>query len=108
MRSSFAVDDGQDTATLLDDMLTALSFVHVREVRKARRIGLLNWRGMPVEIVLDDVQGLGNFVELEVTTDESQLDMARQVVQTLADDLGLGTHERRSYLEMLIEAEGGA
>ena len=42
------------------------------------------------------------FVELELTTDEAGLFEAKRIVAALANELGMGPGERRSYLEMLL------
>ncbi len=52
---------------------------------------------------LDEVDGVGTYVELELMADESGLDEAKRVISTLATELGLGSSERRSYLEMMLE-----
>ena len=52
---------------------------------------------------LDEVDGLGTFVELELSADEASLDEARRTIVSLANELDLGPSERRSYLEMLLE-----
>ena len=56
-----------------------------------------------VEGALDDVDGVGTYVELELMADEPGLDEAKRVVSTLAAELDLGPTERRSYLEMMLE-----
>ena len=56
-----------------------------------------------MEICLDEVEGVGRFVELEILAPEEQLQEARRIVQELATTLGLNRSERRSYLELLLE-----
>ena len=56
-------------------------------------------------LVLDDVEGLGTFIELELLTAESELDTARQCIASLATHLELTQGERRSYLELLLASE---
>jgi adenylate cyclase class 2 len=46
------------------------------------------------------VEGLGDFVELEVQGDDAEA--GRKMIEKLRDDLGLSGSERRSYLEMLL------
>lgn len=88
------------------ELLVALGFRRVADVRKSRRPGALRWNGQHVEIALDQVERVGSFVELEISADESQLDAARQTLLRLAEELALPTPERRSYLEMLLQARG--
>jgi predicted adenylyl cyclase CyaB len=55
---------------------------------------------------LDDVQGLGNYCELELLTNLADVEPAKACIAALANKLGLRQSERRSYLELLLEAEG--
>jgi adenylate cyclase class 2 len=61
--------------------------------------------GRRVEGALDDVEGVGTFVELELRADEKSVDEARRAIATLAAELDLGPSERRSYLEMLLDID---
>lgn len=96
-------DPGSLSAEQFANLLTALSFEPVREVRKTRRGGQLPWQGRKFEVALDELPGLGNFVELETLADEPELEAARQSLLALSQHLGLQQVERRSYLEMLLE-----
>ena len=84
------------------ELLVSLSFQPVRQVRKTRRPILVEWEHERVEVALDDVAGLGPFVELEISADEGELDAARAVLASLATQLGLTRVERTSYLELLM------
>jgi adenylate cyclase class 2 len=86
-------------------LLEALGFRPVAEVRKQRRVAHLDWQGFGVEIALDDVDGVGRFVELEIAAASTDLDNAKQAVLSLAEQLDLHQSERRSYLELLLEGE---
>ena len=55
-----------------------------------------------MEGALDEVDGVGSFVELELQADDAGLDAAKQKISKLAAELHLGPSERRSYLEMLL------
>jgi adenylate cyclase class 2 len=85
-------------------LLTHLGYRSVAVVQKQRRIYHLQRGTFPVEVCVDEVQDLGRFVELEILAPEEQLADARRIVQELATALGLSTSERRSYLELLLEA----
>jgi adenylate cyclase, class 2 len=50
------------------------------------------------------VDGVGTFVELELSADERTLDAARSCILSLARQLELSGAERRSYLELLLSA----
>jgi adenylate cyclase class 2 len=84
------------------ELLLALGFGQVATVRKRREPGRLAWEGLPIELALDAVDGLGDFVELEIGADESSLAAATSAIASLARQLGLHTGERRSYLELLL------
>ena len=87
-------------------LLTHLGYRPVAVVQKQRRIYHLERSPFSLEVSLDDVQGVGRFVEIEILAPPEQLADARRVVQELAATLGLTTSERRSYLELLLEAQG--
>ena len=84
------------------ELLTALGFQPVTVVRKSRRPFDLEHQGQKVHGAWDEVDGVGTFVELELTADEAGLDRAKQIVASLAKELQFGPSERRSYLEMLL------
>jgi predicted adenylyl cyclase CyaB len=58
--------------------------------------------GFALEVCLDEVEGLGKFVELEIQAPEERLDTARAVLLQCAAELELSPSERRSYLELLL------
>jgi len=91
------------TAEGFAELLLVLGFRPVAEVCKRRVPGEIVWQGRPVEVALDEVEGLGSFVELEIQAAEADLDAARTCLQSLADALGLGAPERRGYLDLLLQ-----
>ena len=94
---------GEAVAASYAELLTALGFRYVAEVRKQRRTFHLAWNSSDVEIALDEVAQLGSFVEIELSASEAQLDRAKECLASLARELLLDQSERRSYLELLIE-----
>ncbi len=97
---------GPDAANQYAELLNALGFRSVSEVRKTRRLLEIPWEGCTIEVALDDVAGLGAFVELELSAegapDGPEVQAAKKHIQSLAAALGLGASERRSYLELLL------
>jgi adenylate cyclase class 2 len=85
------------------ELLSALGFKPVAVVQKTRRPFRIVNKGCEVEGALDDVKGVGTFVELELQSDDAGLAAAQQVVAELAGSLNLPPTERRSYLELLLE-----
>lgn len=84
------------------DLLIALGFRPVAEVRKRRTAGQLTWRQWIVHVALDEVDGLGKFIELEMQVPQEALEEAQQSLLQLAQQVGLSRVERRSYLEMIL------
>lgn len=99
-----AAASGFVAASQLLDMMTSLGFRPVGEVVKRRTPFQLSRQGRDIEIVLDDVCGLGWFVELETIADEANRDAARNCLFDLSRELELGKSERRSYLRLLLES----
>ncbi len=99
---------GQETAQQFLQLLQHLGYRFVAAVRKQRTILGLERGGFAVEACLDEVEGVGTFVELEIQAAEESLDAARSALLETAAALGLARSERRSYLEMLLTAREGA
>jgi adenylate cyclase class 2 len=85
------------------ELLEALGFRPVATVAKRRRPARVHWQGMEVDVVLDSVVGLGEYLELELQASEAEVPQARACLESLAKELGCGVCERRSYLELLLE-----
>jgi adenylate cyclase class 2 len=88
------------------EMLIVLGFVPVMTVRKTRRPFDIPQRDQSVHGAWDEVDGVGTFVELELSADDAGLQAASAAIASLADELQLGVSERRSYLELLLAASG--
>lgn len=93
---------GPDFAADFSQLLTLLGFSFVAAVQKMRRKAAVTWDGAPVEVVLDRVERVGNYVELEVMANETELDDAKKRLASLGSELELTIVERRSYLELLL------
>lgn len=88
-----------DDLDKMSSILLRLGFRSVAKVKKMRKEYALDG----VTVSLDTVDGLGDFVELEVMGEDA--DDGRSKVEEMRDRLGLVGSERRSYLEMLIERD---
>ena len=95
---------GQATLDRWTELLEALGFRRVRDVAKRRRAARVPWQGTEVEVALDRVEGVGEFVELELQAAEGEVPLATACIESLAAALGGGAQERRSYLELVIAA----
>ncbi len=87
-------------------LFVAMGFKPVLVVRKTRRPFELKIRGQMVHGAWDEIDGVGTFVELELTADDAGLEEAKRIIASLADELELGPSERRSYLELLMGTLG--
>jgi adenylate cyclase class 2 len=85
-----------DDLDKMAQILLKLGFRRVAKVAKKRREFLLEG----VTVCLDSVEGLGEFVELELQGTDAEKGRSR--IEKLRDELGLAGSERRSYLEMLL------
>ncbi|HXY34652.1 MAG TPA: class IV adenylate cyclase [Planctomycetaceae bacterium] len=105
MRREIELPVGREPADFeqFRELLTILGFEPVRGVDKTRALYDLTWEGRELELAVDAVDDLGNFLEIESLAHDSDRDAARDVILRLAETLGLKNPERRSYLQLLIE-----
>ena len=97
---------GASGAESCDQLLQALGFSPVSKVSKSRQISHLQRGPHRIELAADVVQNVGSFVELEIAVhQDAELDEARAALAALADELGLTTIERQSYLELLLKKQ---
>jgi adenylate cyclase class 2 len=89
-------------ATQLAQLLQHLGYRPVAIVRKRRVVCHVQRDGFALEVCLDEVHRVGQFVEVEIVADESALAAGRAVLLQTAAALGLTNSERRSYLELLL------
>jgi adenylate cyclase class 2 len=100
--------DAQSGARQFALLLEALGFKRVAEVAKTRTPGTLDWQGAPIDVALDEIAGIGRFLEIETITGDDQRDAAEMRIQSLAQRLGLTQQEKRSYLGLVLERRGQA
>jgi adenylate cyclase class 2 len=79
---------------LAAEILTELGFTKVLRVKKRRRYFRLN----EFDVMLDNVDGLGNFIEVE-----KKGNYRPEELVGFLKGLGINESETRSYLELLIE-----
>lgn len=91
------VCEGQAIASILE----AVGFESVATVSKIRETGQLD----EYTVALDRVAGLGEFVEVERTVTEEDIETARAGARRRLRDIGLDPDEgiETSYLELLLE-----
>lgn len=93
---------GEEAASAFLALFRHLGYRATAVVRKQRRIFEWARDGFTVHACLDDVDGVGRFVELEIVADDADLQAARETVFRTAAELQLGPPENRSYLEQLL------
>ncbi len=98
--------DGDEAAEQFIRLLGYLGYRVVAVVRKQRRIYHLERNSFALVVCLDEVEKLGRFAEVEIVAPEEQVDAARSVLAETAALLGLTNLERRSYLNLLLAAQG--
>jgi adenylate cyclase, class 2 len=98
-----ALADGDEAAADFRRLVTLLGYRPTAVVRKSRCVAHCERGGFPVQVCLDEVDGLGRFAELEVVAPEERYDAAKATVLAAAAELGLSRVERRSYLEMVLK-----
>lgn len=92
-----------DDAATAERLLESLGFFRFAVVRKRRA----KYRLGGVIVALDDVDGLGRFVEAEIAADrDNPIDRAR--VLEIISSVGMGKPIRLSYLELLEIARSDA
>lgn len=87
-----------DDPVEMEQILTALGFVLSAQVRKRRTKYSLG----DVTLALDEVEGLGPFLEVEARG-EADWEEQKEKVLSILRDLGLDESIRSSYLELLEE-----
>jgi adenylate cyclase class 2 len=90
------------TSEAAEQLLVALGFMYVAVVEKTRRTGTLTWQDHPLTIAIDEVVGLGTYIEIELMASEESLSAAQVIVQQAADKLQLQGSIRVGYLDLLL------
>ena len=86
-----------NSAKSADTMLLSLGFFRVAVVTKKREY----WKYQDFSIALDEVEGLGSFIEIELISDTNLADVANRI-DRFSKELGIfGERITVSYLELL-------
>lgn len=96
------IHGGEDTAEDMERLLVHLGYRPVAVVRKRRRIYHFRRDPFDLQACLDEVAEVGRFVEIEIVTPPEHRADAERILFQVTRELGLGTSERRSYLEMYL------
>ena len=97
--------DSVKEPTQIGELLVALGFRSVAKVHKVRRSAQLSHGEWQFSMDLDDVTGLGSFVELDTTAAEHQVAAAEREMAAIAEEYGLTGEVRTSYLELLMATQ---
>jgi adenylate cyclase class 2 len=97
-------ESGPGSLQKLLQLFEMLGFQAVTSIRKVRTPYHLTFQAHAIEVVLDVVEGIGTYVEVETIVEaENQMPEAQRTVVELAARLGLTEVEPRSYLRMVLE-----
>ena len=103
----FAKTSVAESVAQLRAILEALGFRSVAKVDKTRHTAELEFAGKTLEVCLDQLQGIGSFLEIECVCEEPDVDSAREAVLELSRRLTIGPSIRASYLEMWLKQKEG-
>ncbi len=94
-----------NSAEELANILTLSGFVAAVRVRKSRQTAHYG----NYEICLDDIEGLGSFIEVELMGEESEADAAQKGMWEFLETLGIGAEDqvRKGYDILALEREYG-
>jgi len=96
-REEFEAHVDKNDSEAIDTLLARLGFIVGGKVKKRRKLFGLD----DMHVCLDEVDGLGHFVEVEIKGED--IGPKRDRILKLMQDLGLQRFERRSYLELLAQ-----
>lgn len=89
-----------DNPLTMQRIVERLGFKESYVLKKTRTSYLLD----KLTVEIDDVEGLGEFVELEVLTESPE--RSEQLLELARAELGLEKPEPKTYLEMIIGKQG--
>jgi adenylate cyclase class 2 len=86
-----------DNALTAQRIVERLGFKEVCVVKKTRKSYALD----KLRIDVDEVEGLGEFVELEILTESPE--MSQELLELARNELALERFEPRTYLELILD-----
>ncbi len=92
---------GVEQQLRLSEIMLALGFRLAPLVKKTRERIRIQYQGWSVEFALDQVEGLGSFLEMEVVTEFERVAEAQEILSQIATKMKLSGPITDSYLEML-------
>ncbi len=96
------IEIGIESADKMITILESIGFVKLCEIKKKRKVYQLD----DLKVSLDEVEGLGSFVEVEGMADSEEEYRAKKVeIFKLLDRLGISSSDiiRRTYMEMALD-----
>lgn len=104
----WALGPGDSDGTQTEELWGMLGFRSVATVAKTRRNFRLADHLSKFAVMIDEVDRLGTFAEIElIVAEEPAVASARQEIADLAEQLGLIRDEPSSYLRMFLALDGG-
>lgn len=97
------LDPGDPVGERMESLLEALGFQPLATIRKRRRTFTLGDNDGELTVAVDQVEGLGEFAEIELMTEDHLVERSRGRVETLAEWLEMRTPEPKSYLALALE-----
>lgn len=96
------LESGYDHAARANELLNCLGFVAEEPIRKQRESLRISLATGHAEVSLDQVEGLGHFVEVEmISGPQLSAAEARSMIEGIVGELGLDSPITRSYRNML-------
>ena len=94
---------GDQAAESLRQVFLAIGFRPIVKVNKTREQLFLKWSGVVITVCLDQVEEVGDFVELEIVANEAEIERSKVQLHSLAETLKLEGGIRTSYLRLLLD-----
>lgn len=108
LEMEWRLDPGDRDGSRTEELLQILSFRRVATVNKRRRHFSMPAQWADFGVMIDEVDSLGLFAEIELTVGEStEIEAARERIRWAARQLELQRAETRSYLTLFLALQTG-